>query len=1092
MNNGKSEIENKSKSEYKAKRIAKIRVKKKNKDKINLKWLIIIGYISYLLLILLSQIPLLAEQYAEEALINNDVVEYHLTFETEGRQSHYYVELTNTSNQGTIDIYYYPKTNTLKTNLVNIKNLTIYSRSMYLDECNEVFGFDPIENSNYYKWFFIEKNHLNVNIDSDSAIGTLKFIDVPKPSAVYVDGTEWSEGTRYTYNPSNGVAISNISSGSTNVDIYFKSTSSGAPVALITASRIALQINESIVLNGSKSYDPDPEGFITNYIWDFGDGNYSTSTNVVNHHYTRTGTYGIILTVVDNDFKIGHAYLNITVSAYTGLEIRGYVPHVTIMEDCPTENIELRWYEPFSIEPEMNYFWYLTGEDTKRYSVSGENSSDDTIMITPVHNQFGNNSVILWLEDNLGGKVYQQLWINITPVNDPPTIFGIPDITIHYNVPYEFNYILYINDVDTPMSKLVLNSSDSTHTSVHDFNVSYNYPKSMLGDTEYVILTIWDGDKESSDVVAVWITDDWVPNLIKPLPNVYLDEGEVYINYFDLDDYFMDPDNDTLYYSYGYTHVNVIINTDHTVDFYAPNDWNGEEMTTFRATDPSGALIEDIITVTVRPINDPPIIKNVPNLIIRYDMDYVFDVSPYIYDEDTPLDELVLTSSDPNHIKIDNSNHLAIILNYPYRPNIPYTVTVTLTIYDGFNSSYQIITIRVKNNYPPILGKPFNEIVLYEDVPKLNALNLYDYFFDNDSTMLYFKVINNKEVISNINVNGSLDLSSAPNWSGREIITLRALDPDLAFIEGKLEVKVLPVNDAPIISEIPKQKFNASEKYMLDLRPYIFDIDNNITQLKIWLEDYEIDCEVHGTDILFYTTKPSSSTATLFVSDGSTETTQKILFEVSGETEEKAPILFEIITLIIIILIMLIGILGYIYRSYKGSYEVLELFVIYRNGLMLLHHCDENIHRDETDADIISAMFTAVQDFTRDSFAHGDIEDENWSLKKLEFKGNNILIERGEHVYLASVFIGKPGKRLARHLNNIKKEIEEKYSNVLENWTGDLDEVNGIDEIVSKRNLISNLNIKPPDEDFSQMIPKKTKNKVKRKIKHNSKHKTPL
>lgn len=1047
--------------------------------KASLKWLIILGYLIYLLMIVMTQLPFIAEHVSNRAVYDGDPIESHLKFTNDGRQTHYYIERENKSLPGTIDVYYYPKDNTLYTNVINIKSLTIYCRSMYYDECKDVFGIDPFDNSNYYKWYFIEKNHLAVVITSECDLEMLKFVDAPKPNTVSVDGLNWAEGKEYQYISSEGIALSNIPSGSTNVDIYFKPTDIDVkgPVAVISGSRNKIQVNEELKLDGSGSYDPNPGIEIINYVWDFGEGNFTSGKNNVTYQYTKSGIYGIILTVVNTDLNIDQAYFNVSVTDFSEFRIYGSVPHISIKEDSPTWTHDLRFHEPFSEEPDDNYFWYLTGEDIILYSVAGENSSYDQIMITPIMNQFGNDLVTLWLVNGKGDKISQPLWINITPVNDPPTIFGIPDITIHYDVPYQFNYLLYIQDVDTPRDKLVLNTSDPKYTTVNDFNVTYNYPKSMLGLTEYVVLTIWDGKSESSDVVGVWITDDWVPNLVEPLPNVYLDEGEVHLNYFDLDDYFMDPDNDTLYYSYGYTHVNVMINPNHQVDFYAPDDWNGEEMTTFRATDPSGALVEDIITVVVRPINDPPIIRNVPDLIVRYEQDYAFDVSPYIYDEDTPMEDLMLTTSDPTHISIAPDNHLKIILNYPFQPNIPYTNMVTLTVSDGENSSYQKITVFVKDNQPPVIAKPFKEIIMYEDKPKLNILNFYDYFEDSDSSMLYFKVLNIDKVSAKVNVNGSLDLSSAPNWSGREEITFRAIDPDLAFAEAIVDVSILPVNDVPVLLELPIQRFNESEKYKLDLLPYLFDIDNNITQLEIWLLDCEIECEVHGTDIIFYATEPTTTTATIVVSDGYAETSQKILLEVSGEGPSQESLFVELLALVIVIIIMLAGILGVVYRNYRGSYEVLELFLIYQNGLMVLHQSNYNIQRDETDADIISAMFTAVQDFTRDSFAKGDVTDEDWSLKKLEFQGNNILIERGEFMYLAIVFSGKPGKKLGNELRLMRKDIEADYANVLPDWKGDLDDLNGVEDIIERYHLITKPKVQDTPEDFSEILHEESKPK---------------
>ncbi len=755
-----------------------------NKNKyhkiLNFKWLFIFSYIVYLILILMCHVPFMAEQFSNHEISDN--VEYHLTFNCDGKQSHYDVVRFNKTIPGRIDLYYFPKTNTIRVDLDNIYELSIDCRSMYEDECKEIFGFDPKENSNYYKWFFIEKNHLNVNINSNTVLKNFELHDVPKPQVVIVDGDEWLLNKNYYYYSDKGLAISKFTNGTHSVDIYFKPTKMVGPIAQIISSKTYVQINESLSFDGSGSYDSKDNGKITNYLWDFGDGNYTTGKSLVEHSYSTPGVFGVVLTVINQDFNLGHAYLNITVLSSNGLHINGRVNDVSIPEDTYSFKLNLKLFEPYYLRPERDFYWYITREDHSLYILFGENNTDSEITINTLPDKFGNSKVILWLTDSLGNRVCQPLWINITPVNDHPIIFGAPDITLHYNVPYEFNYLPYITDVDTPINEVVLNSSDKTYTIVRGHNITYQYPKSMVHKIEYVILTVWDGEFESSYVVAVWITDDWVPNLVKPLPDVILKEGEIHKNYFDLDEYFIDPDNDTLYYSYGYTHVNVIINLDHTVDFYAPKDWNGKEMTTFRATDPSGALVEDIITVFVIGVNDPPDIRDVPNLVIRYDQDYVFDLTPYIYDEDNEMDELELTTSDPEHIRISRENNLKIILNYPYRPDIPYTHTVKLTISDGENSSFQYITVYVKENYPPVLIKQLPVIFLFEDIPQYDILNLYDYFQDNDSSMLYFKTLNNENILIEFDVDGTINIHSAENWSGKESITFRAIDPETTLI----------------------------------------------------------------------------------------------------------------------------------------------------------------------------------------------------------------------------------------------------------------------------------------------------------------------
>jgi PKD repeat protein len=55
-------------------------------------------------------------------------------------------------------------------------------------------------------------------------------------------------------------------------------------------------VNEAVLFDGSDSYDPD--GVILDWEWQFGDGN-SLSGRIVNHTYTKAGSYIVKLTVTD-------------------------------------------------------------------------------------------------------------------------------------------------------------------------------------------------------------------------------------------------------------------------------------------------------------------------------------------------------------------------------------------------------------------------------------------------------------------------------------------------------------------------------------------------------------------------------------------------------------------------------------------------------------------------------------------------------------------------------------------------------------------------------------------------------------------------
>lgn len=64
----------------------------------------------------------------------------------------------------------------------------------------------------------------------------------------------------------------------------------------------------SVVFNASTSFDPD--GSITQYSWDFGDGETALG-EIVSHVYASSGTYPVVLTVTDDDGADGATSMNI-------------------------------------------------------------------------------------------------------------------------------------------------------------------------------------------------------------------------------------------------------------------------------------------------------------------------------------------------------------------------------------------------------------------------------------------------------------------------------------------------------------------------------------------------------------------------------------------------------------------------------------------------------------------------------------------------------------------------------------------------------------------------------------------------------------
>jgi OOP family OmpA-OmpF porin len=113
-------------------------------------------------------------------------------------------------------------------------------------------------------------------------------------------------------------------------------------------------------------------------------------------------------------------------------------------------------------------------------------------------------------------------------------------------------------------------------------------------------------------------------------------------------------------------------------------------------------------------------------------------------------------------------------------------------------------------------------------------------------------------------------------------------------------------------------------------------------------------------------------------------------------------------------------------------YRVEEVFLIERkSGLVLQHVVAEGVVAQE--ADMVSAMLTAIQNFVEGSF-NVQIGD---SLETLHFGELTILIEQGPQATLAGVIRGHPPKELKLVFQETLEKIYLKFARVLNSFEGD-------------------------------------------------------
>jgi hypothetical protein len=727
-------------------------------------------------------------------------------------------------------------------------------------------------------------------------------------------------------------------------------------------------------------------------------------------------------------------------------QIISTIPNLQLLEDDPpyTMNLFASAIDDEDMPQELK--WFITDFDDSMYTVSGQGTN--VLVITPKPNMYGSDSVVLWVYDSHGLSDSQQLWINITAVNDKPYFFPKPpDLTVTKDLSYTFNYAPYIFDIDNSMVELTITTDDGDHTSIAGHLITYLYPASMLDEQVFVRLTVSDGQDSTSEIIQVNITDASIPILKEAMPDIIMYEDEIKYNAFNLDDYFFDPDGDVIYFSYGYSHLNIIINENNTVDIYTEKNWFGEETVTFRARDTNFAIAEDTILVTVFPINDRPVISGVPDLIVHYNATYSFDLSPYITDSDNLPSELSISfweysnslweSSD--HLNVSKDNNLIMEVNYP-ELYLGMRFRVRINVSDGMDSGWQTINITVSEDWPPMLIRSIPDVVFYEDEYISDHLNVYDYFRDEDEDALFF-TYGQEHIQVVIHDNGSVDFYSDENWYGLENITIRATDPIGALVEDVITVCVLPVNDAPTIASVPDQTGIVGTTWVVDLSSYLHDVDNNITELEIICESPYIS--VVGTVVVFqYPEDIQEDIIQIMVRDpdyANASTVINVTLEnppVPGKTELD---MLQYILFIILIIIILVALI-LLYTYHKGKYEIEEVLLVYGQSGLLISH---KFRGDNTsmDRDLMASMFTAIQDFVKDVFESED--SKGTRLNVMELGDKKVIIQRGDYLYLAAVFSGGT-LRLENRLNKTLGEIETKYGEVLRGWEGDMEAFEGI------------------------------------------------
>ncbi|HGS5445296.1 TPA: tandem-95 repeat protein [Vibrio parahaemolyticus] len=257
----------------------------------------------------------------------------------------------------------------------------------------------------------------------------------------------------------------------------------------------------------------------------------------------------------------------------------------------------------------------------------------------------------------------------------------------------------------------------------------------------------------------------------------------------DLNEVFKDSDSSLEFSVSG--NSNVLVSIENGIVTISPTaDWNGSEILTFKATDPSGESISQTVNFTVAPVADivadkATVVEDTPTII-------------KVLGNDTFEGDGKVVSLDTNNGPANGTVSVNPDGSVTYTPNDNYVGKDTFTYVVTSGGVSESTTVEV--NVTPVNDAPVAKddiATTQEDTAVTIDVLSNDTDVDGDKLSLQSASVPEAQGKVEI-VDGKLVFTPAENFNGDAEIIYTVTDGQLAD-EAKVTVTVNPVNDAPTI-----------------------------------------------------------------------------------------------------------------------------------------------------------------------------------------------------------------------------------------------------------------------------------------------------
>jgi CshA-type fibril repeat protein len=413
---------------------------------------------------------------------------------------------------------------------------------------------------------------------------------------------------------------------------------------------------------------------------------------------------------------------------------------------------------------------------------------DGTVTYTPRSDFSGTDTITYTISDGQGGTATATVTVTVAPANDPP-VAANDTASTQEDAPVTIPVLANDSDVDgDPLSVTAASAANGLVVINGDGSISYT-PNADFNGTDTITYTISDGQGGVSTATVTVVV-----GAVNDAPVAAADstgtpeDTPVSISVLAND---TDVDGDPLTITAATSpDGGVTINPDGTIIFVPNPDFTGTALITYTISDGRGGVSTATATVTVTPVNDPPVAGN-DNAVT--DEDVPVTIAVLANDADPDGDPLVVTAAAAvNGTVVINGDG-----TMSYAPNADFngTDTITYTISDGnggFATATVMVTVNPAND-PPVAAP--DSVTTAEDTPVTIPVLANDSDVEGDRLVVSGATAPNGTVT--INADGTISYSPNPHFSGVDTITYTISDGNGGTSTSAVTVTITPVNDPP-------------------------------------------------------------------------------------------------------------------------------------------------------------------------------------------------------------------------------------------------------------------------------------------------------